>query len=156
MRRRGCDAPRAALACFDAAKADGAHVLGQRGRGGGRSSNGGSSGALPCVRYCQARELVLRPLEGDGLRVGGLTGGTVPTRRAPRYSPPPLPPLLSQAWLAEGGPARRRLNIPPVSLLGPHSVNVDGELTGWSPVRMRVVPRALRVLVPPGLVTTQS
>ena len=50
------------LACFDAAKADGAHVLGQRGSG--------RSGALPCVRYCQARELVLRPLEGDGLRVG--------------------------------------------------------------------------------------
>lgn len=112
----------ALLECMEAAKAEGSHVLGGRRQAG--------AGALPCVRYCQAREVVLRPLVGEELRVWLEGGGEGETAGA------------------AAAHARRRLNIPRAPLVGPSSVNVDGELSGWSPVRLRVVPRALRVLVP--------
>lgn len=32
------------------------------------------------------------------------------------------------------------------ALTGPNSLNVDGELAGYSPCRVRVLPRALRVI----------
>jgi diacylglycerol kinase family enzyme len=60
----------------------------------------------------------------------------------------PAPTPAAATGADERGVARARNSIKPhaVAMTGPHSVNVDGELAGFAPVRLRVVPGAVRVL----------
>jgi hypothetical protein len=80
----------------------------------------GSSAASPVLVSGQAREVILRPLD-------------------------PGTPAMA-AWLEEAGapPERRRRVYDKLS--GERSLNIDGELNGWAPVRLRVLMRSVRVL----------
>jgi hypothetical protein len=83
---------------------------------------------------------VLLAAAGDnlpgGTSVGGATGGDAAAAGQP---------LDDAAAVAARRAERARMNLAPTAMSGPRSVNVDGELAGFSPVRVRVLQRAIAV-----------
>ena len=84
------------------------------------------------IEYAQAREIIIRPPDA-ATQQRWLSGLDVPEAGAARVA---------------AQQARSRLNVHPAPMIGSPQ-NVDGELKGWFPARLRVAPRVLAVLVPP-------
>jgi len=126
------------VATVDDAKAYGQHVLGRpTGAAGPRDRN--------IVRYAQAAEIILRPLvqtEMDALHAGGEV--VEPGAGASRVAPGDAAGRAARAARVKAD------NVATRAMSGPRSVNVDGELTGFTPMRIKVLPRVLPMLCPPG------
>lgn len=101
---------------MDAAKAQGRHVLGQP----------LDPRPLPQVRYTQTRELVLQPVPQESLAaaIASAKASSDPEARA--------------AAMAANPDVR--------AMIGDRSVNVDGDLCGFSPARLTVCALALPVV----------
>jgi diacylglycerol kinase family enzyme len=160
---------------MEAAKVNGRHVLGAK--------NGKPIASAP-VRYCRAREVIVRPLDatqmgqwsvgtdiqftaaGDGVASipstnlekiaaaqaeHGVEVAATQKRAADIHSidigidaRAPIPSKIV------GSASRvRHVTVDPSPLIGPRTVNVDGELTGWSPMRLKVLPRTIALLCAP-------
>jgi hypothetical protein len=130
------------------------------------------------VKYAQAREVILRPL--DAAQTAAWAAGAdvpLPPYPPPQHAPevqsaaalqaekekealpaPSAPPAAAAGAAAvaatssaapskdkEVARRRSRYDLAP-AMTGPRSINVDGELIGFSPCRLRVVAGALAVL----------
>lgn len=109
--------------------------------------------------YAQAREIVIRPpdvasqerwlaghdvsLVDRGAAAGGRGDGATAAREAAEVAPGGSGSAIETARRA-----RTRLNVHPQPMTGAPQ-NVDGEIKGFFPCRLRVVPRVLAMLVPP-------
>ena len=115
---------------MEAAKAGGTHMLGPR--------------PLPTVVSCQAREVVLRPLPAGAAQEAWVAGRSLAV--------PLVQEDLSCATAVTGldaeaaALAKQRAHLSFQPLLGERTLNVDGELAGPAPARLRVVSRVLRLL----------
>lgn len=108
---------------------------------------------MVCV---QVREVVVRPPD-EAAQAAWLAGGG---REAAGAAVSPSAAVAERADAASGGGAvpsegaaslvraRRLLNVHPKPMVG-RPMNVDGEISGWFPCRLTVVPRVLTVYVPP-------
>jgi diacylglycerol kinase family enzyme len=71
------------------------------------------------------------------------------TPAAPLFPPVQITPAADQSTLAETIKKRKALNVAPGGMFGDNSVNVDGELSGFAPVRLRMLQRTLPVVCNP-------
>jgi hypothetical protein len=159
----------ATVAIMDAAKLHGRHVLGKA----------GSAGPLPGVLYCQARELILRPLDARETRewlhgaaiepqfagaaaaaaVGSAAGAGASSAAPGEGASGPYPPLrIERPGGAEAAVDKRRAACHPLpqGMIGPDTLNVDGEVCGFTPARIRVLPRVLPLVCNPGFSPSSS
>jgi hypothetical protein len=162
----------ATVAIMDAAKLQGRHVLGKA----------GSAGPLPGVLYCQARELILRPLDARETRewlhgatiepqfagaaaaavgsAAGAAAAAAPASAAPGEGVSgPFPPLrIERPAGAEAAIDKRRAACHPLpqGMIGPDTLNVDGEVCGFTPARIRVLPRVLPLVCNPGFAPSSA
>jgi diacylglycerol kinase family enzyme len=115
---------------MEAAKDNGRHVLG--------AASARDPRAAPNVQYAQAEEVIFRPLNQDAVnawkRGEQLTehGEVIPGNATPGD--------------AARARARDAYNVAELAMSGRNSVNIDGELVGFSPARLKVLKQALPVL----------
>lgn len=157
----------ACIALMDAAKASGRHVLGAADAPAGRAA------PLPGILYAQAREVIVRPLTaeetarwvgGDDVAVSSAASSAASSTDAASaaagglYPPVRITPSAAAAAAASGSDLaslralrRQRASCRPVmtGMTGDDTLNIDGEIGGFCPVRVRVLSRVLPLIANP-------
>lgn len=167
--------------------------LQQHGKASGRTGGNGQYGPGKGMRYCQAKEVIFRPLsteetqrwlQGENAELppaplplpvasdasSSATAATSPADAAEKAAAFLRLCLANGASAAEASPfpaltfspapsdaaalkalkkERKALNIAPEGMIGAGSVNVDGELSGFSPARLRMLQRVLPLVCNP-------
>lgn len=155
---------RACVALMDAAKASGRHVLG--------AADAPVPAPLPGILYTQAREVIVRPLDEaetahwlDGDDVAAVPPAAAGAAGAPAAGAGSgsgsgsgmFPPVRITLSPAPGDPAslrtlrrqRAACRVVRSGMVGDDTLNIDGEIGGFCPVRVRVLPRVLPLIANP-------